>query len=380
MEDPERQLAQLQQEKDAVFRLDTAFDYQKWRRVEERLRDLQQETDVNIRAQEFIDIFKDIYTAPPQHAESAKTLPPIALIAAFEESMRYLLLTIDESYKEEIVDLQLLTLLDRPDLEPVARDSIKGIFAYYADKARTYRGNEEHQQREKRIHDELVRFLENMPTDPRRARLLSAVEGGFTSYDSKEIEDMRYFAELYALDTRPIEPELSGVVAHEVSSQPGRGERYEKTGMSMSPHQRFFTFPNNRLPTPGVVAEGRAHLALTRGREGHAEVAVNDTEAFFDLLPDCLMDLYLQKCTNLRTEQAYRSKSEEARKEDRLALTRRFVADLLRGAFNQFCVESGTPRTECERLEKIISRYASDDSMEEAIVGAIIDINIPKDS
>lgn len=377
MEGLEQPIRQIKQEKDGVFRIDTSFDYRKWKGIKDRLNELERESDEGIRTQEFIDIFKDVYTEPRRGAEQEGGLPPIALVATFEASMQYLLLDVDDSYKREIVELQLAALTDH-SLDTAARESIGGIWAYYADRTRTFNEADHGRAREAAVRDELTAATENVSTsDPKRLKLLSAAERGLDAHDDPEMESMRYFAELYAGDIKPIEPELTGVVAHEVFSRDSVTGHYERTGERMAPHQRFYTFANNRLPTPGVVAEGRAHLAITLGREGQAEIDPNDTEAFFDYLPDCLMDLYVQQCMDLRAEAKYRSKPEESRREDRLELTRRFVKKLLSGAFDRFCIEKGATPEELDRLNKIIPRYAAS-SGAEAIVGAIIDIN--KDS
>ncbi len=357
--------------KDQIFVFSDSFDYKAWDTIRTHLNKLEQsQVPLQEKAEEFITIFQDTYTAPYKGGELGTHLPAFAVVDLFERSFRFFEDEVDQAQKEELIDLQLRCLTEQ-SIPEEARNAMKGMWGFIADpEKRQGRKTDEatgirepfaRALHEYRISHEESGALRRLSSEERQYLYLSEEES-WKHYDKETLpHEIRYYAKLYEDDAKPLTPEARGFLMHELARDHSVSKRYEKTDIIMSPHDRLYTFERNRFPRQTTIDEERV-LFLISSDPAVLNERLRKTPITGDILPRELIDYFRNRVERLRYSKEYRSKDIAEKGHMRKELREQFIGDLLNFSsllWEQIREQHVLGEEDVERLTELLHKYQS---------------------
>ncbi len=335
------------QEKENVFVFSNSFDLKAWKDLKGQMEalDKRKKIEPSEKANGFLQVLEGIYTEPRHEKDGPRSLPAFAIVDMFERSFEHFRKNVDPPLKKELVEVQMALLTDG-QIPEEARNAMKGIWGFYADPERRGRKHAaaeegapdpEDEAREELLsairdyrqpYDEDPQSLANLPSEEKTLLYLPD-ERSWRDYEPEsEAKSVLFFSNLYEADQEPLEPELTGVLQHEMSARHGVSGRYEATGVVMPPHDRIYSFENNRLPRTRTMDEGRVQFCIT----ADAEVLKGNqrkTEVIADMLPFQLLDFFRNAVQKARYSKEYHKASAAEKMEMRQKAVAEFSEGLM---------------------------------------------------
>jgi len=158
--------------------------------------------------------------------------------------------------------------------------------------------------------------------------LLSLIDNSIEQHpDNVFLQEIKYFAQLYANDRSPIES-----LPHNFAiRQKYNGERENKdskpTGIPMSPHDRWYDFNSDRLLSPQTLVEGTGSIYLARERYGQKKRGrKNNLEGI--KLSTIILELYIDQMNRIRLSEEYRVSDKDTKRIIRGTESQKFILQL----------------------------------------------------
>lgn len=356
-------------EKRNLFVFSDAAQYGAWSEINKELNRLKRyPKDPNKKAEKFLSLFQNAYTAPEN--SHPKALPAYVLADLFERSFAYFRANIDDKTKTELAELQIELMADG-SIPEEARNAMKGIWGYSADPQKR-KGSGDKVDLE--IREEFLKIVRNIREkyniDGQIRKSLSREKKQYLYYpenemqgiDSKTLEDLKYFSSLYADEAaRPLEPDKEGLWVHELA-RAQESKKYETTGeIEMPPHVRLYTLEkSNRLPKPETIDDGRAKLYITEEQEVLEERPRN-RKIICTELPGIFFDALRNRADQLRYSRDYKDSSRTVKNSARRDLIVKFLGDMFdpNSDLRENLESQGVLSPEdIQRLEGAASRYS----------------------
>lgn len=324
-------------EKKNLFVLSDSFEYRAWLNLLKQLNSLEDENIPPVqKAELFTNIFLDTYTG--SEIEEIKELPAFALVDLFERSFGFFNKDISNDQKKELIDLDLSIMHDQKLPEEV-RNIVKGIWGFYTDPERLNKIEDEGEKKVRLSFLEAIRafrkpyeenreLLKELPEDKREYLFLPEENSWKLFEPQSRAHELLYFSGLYEKTVRPLQPELEGAWIKQVEPRhEGRGSESHEETVPMSPHDRLFTFYNDRVPRDETIDAHRVQFCMTVDPEVLKEID-REHEVIGDQLPAALMDYFRNRTLRLRLSNAYREADADTRRQARRLVERAFVNDI----------------------------------------------------
>jgi len=327
------------EEKTNLFVLDDMGDFRAWQDMRKMLEGLKSyPKNASKKAEKFLDYFEEVYTVPENGTQ--KKIPAYVLVDLFERSFAYFREDVDDKLKKNLAELQISILTDK-SIPEEARNVLKGIWAFNADpKMRKTSADKDDLE----LRNNLLTAVRSVCKSYYEAKLagrnkeltvlLNFPEQDLSSpRESEQVEKLQYFAKLYEAETiRELEPELSGILAHEL------GRKKEPEGfltdfegiirkLEISGHSRLLTFEwSNRVPRAETIDEGRVKFVLT-DESPIAEASRKEVTGY--IIPPEAMPYLMNRIIELRGSEAYRGLKPEEQEKERRNLIVKFIREIL---------------------------------------------------
>ncbi len=385
----EREISGIQKNKAEIFAATDAFN---WSEYESFLGTVESIFDIHepaAREDKFIQIWDQVLKNlidPSREAEPEKERTSAMKMAnLFESSFKFFSADVPDDIQKRIANAQLEFILNPQIKNEELQNVCKGMWGYYVSPEKFYArkdimaprsGREDAEYINRR--QELRRALDSLrknemealasdegtvrlpqqtevvdrnvsPSAMKRMFYLTLAESGSLRFEGfqDEAETIRYFADLYSNDNKPLTPVAEDAVDREESSPAGAGPdaaaggreqsgSHFEIGVKMPPHTRFFNFRSSLLPTDDTIGAGRVRLFMSKDQrispnpeEGKKVIRGSEkTDILIDILPIQFLVHYLQRLRPVRLTDAYREADENEQKEMRLKAVRSFTNDL----------------------------------------------------
>lgn len=325
------------QAKHNLFVFSDAAQYGAWSEINRELNRLKRyPKDPNKKAEKFLALFQNVYTAPEN--SHPKTLPAYALADLFERSFSFFRHDIKDETKTELAEMQM-ELMEDKNIPEEARNAMKGIWGYNTDSEKREQKNISEEDIE--IREEFLKIVRSIrekyhsndqirkSLSKERKQYLYYPEKEIQGIDSKTLEDLKYFGSLYENETvRPLEPDKEGLWIHELARAQER-KRYDAMGeIEMPPHVRLYTLEkSNQLPKPDTIDSGKAKLYITEEPEV-LEERPRKRKIICTELPGIFFDALRNRADRLRYSRGYKDSSRTVRNSMRRDLIVEFMDDI----------------------------------------------------
>ncbi len=379
----EHNLEEVKKNKAEVFAATDAFNWEEYEAFLSKLESIFNIREPAARENKFIEIWNkvsDKLAGPRPEAQPGEEKTSAMMMAnLFESSFKFFSEKVPDDVKERIANAQLEFILNSKIKNEELKNICKGMWGYYVSPEKYYarkdimaprapsedleyvnRRQEFKQAIDSLASDEVKSFKNKSksaqkpsPSETRRMFYLTLAESGTLRFEGfeNEAETIRYFADLYGSDSKPLAPietqnfaSLPPGSGLETGYSPAggggreRAESHFETGVQMPPHARFMNFVTTRgLPTDETIDADRVKFFMSRDKrvspdpeEGKRVIRGSEKgEILVDILPLQFLIHYIQRLRPTRYTDDYREADDAEKTNIRLNAVRSFVDDLL---------------------------------------------------
>ncbi len=367
----EYELGEVKKNKAEIFSATDAFNWQEYQDFLRTLQAIFDQRGPAEREEKFIKIWDRVSDqlaarAPERQLGTEKT-SAMMMANLFESSFNFFSEDVPNDIKERIANAQLEFILNPKIKNEELKNVCKGMWGYYVSPEKYYarknimtaratredleyvnRRQEFKQAIDSLVSDEIRSFKSKRspsPSETRRMFYLTLAESGTLRFEGfeDEAETIRYFADLYFSDLKPLSPveiPAANLEAGYPTTGSGGVERaisHFETGVKMPPHTRFWNFVTTKgIPTDETIGAGRAQFFMSQDKrvspdpeEGKRVIRGSEKIGItVDILPLQFLTHYIQRMRPVRYTDDYREADEAGKTNLRLKAVRSFVDDL----------------------------------------------------